>query len=39
MPYPDSENSLNATNLNAAKANQGGATGTSLSGKVWWDKP
>ena len=39
MPYPDSENSLNQTNLNAAKANQGGATGTSVSGKVWWDKP
>ena len=39
MPYPDSENSLNAVNLNAAKANQGGATGTSISGKVWWDKP
>jgi hypothetical protein len=39
MPYPDSENSLNLTNLNAAKAAQGGATGTSLSGKVWWDKP
>lgn len=39
MPYPDAENSLNATNLNAAKANQGGAVGTSLSGKVWWDKP
>ncbi len=39
MPYPDSENSLNATNLNAAKAAQGGATGTSISGKVWRDKP
>ena len=39
MPYPDSENSLNLANLDAAKANQGGATGTSISGKVWWDKP
>jgi Starch-binding associating with outer membrane len=39
MPYPSSEQSLNATNLAAAQANQGGATGTSLSGKVWWDKP
>jgi len=38
MPYPDSENSLNASNLDAAKAAQGGATGTSISGKVWWDK-
>ncbi|PYP77753.1 MAG: hypothetical protein DMD35_13730 [Gemmatimonadetes bacterium] len=37
IPYPDSENSLNATNLNAAIASQGGATGTSLSGRVWWD--
>jgi hypothetical protein len=39
MPYPDSENSLNKTNLDAARANQGGVTGTSISGKVWWDKP
>jgi hypothetical protein len=39
IPYPDSENSLNKTNLDAARANQGGLTGTSVSGKVWWDKP
>ena len=37
LPYPDSENSLNQANLAAARANQGGETGTSISGKVWWD--
>ena len=39
IPYPASEQSLNAANLAAAQANQGGVTGTSVSGKVWWDKP
>jgi len=39
IPYPTTEQSLNATNLNAAIASQGGANGTSLTGKVWWDKP
>ena len=37
MPYPESENSLNLTNLDAARANQGGLTGTSITGRVWWD--
>ncbi len=36
LPYPDIENSLNATNLNAAKGAQGN---TDITGKVWWDKP
>jgi len=36
LPYPDIENSLNATNLKAANAAQGS---TDISGKVWWDKP
>jgi len=36
LPYPDIENSLNATNLAAAKTAQGN---TDITGKVWWDKP
>jgi len=36
LPYPDIENSLNATNLNAAKGTQGN---TDITGKVWWDVP
>ena len=36
LPYPDIENSLNATNLAAAKSAQGN---TDITGKVWWDKP
>jgi hypothetical protein len=36
LPYPDIENSLNATNLNAAKGTQGN---TDITGKVWWDTP
>ena len=37
LPYPDIENSLNAENLAAAKAAQGGETGTTVEGKLWWD--
>jgi hypothetical protein len=36
LPYPDIENSLNATNLNAAKSAQGN---TDITGTVWWDAP
>jgi hypothetical protein len=36
LPYPDIENSLNATNLAAAKGTQGN---TDITGKVWWDVP
>jgi len=36
LPYPDIENSLNGTNLAAAKGTQGN---TDITGKVWWDKP
>jgi len=36
LPYPDIENSLNASNLAAAKSSQGN---TDITGKVWWDKP
>ena len=36
LPYPDIENSLNASNLAAAKSAQGN---TDITGKVWWDKP
>jgi len=36
LPYPDIENSLNATNLAAAQSSQGD---TDITGKVWWDKP
>jgi hypothetical protein len=35
LPYPDIENSLNATNLKAAQGAQGA---TDISGHVWWDK-
>lgn len=35
LPYPDIENSLNATNLAAAKTAQGN---TDIVGKLWWDK-
>jgi hypothetical protein len=38
LPYPDIEKSLNEANLAAAKTAQGGDTGTSITGKVWWDK-
>ncbi len=36
LPYPDIENSLNASNLAAAKGAQGN---TDITGKVWWDVP
>jgi len=36
LPYPDIENSLNASNLAAAKGAQGN---TDITGKVWWDAP
>jgi hypothetical protein len=36
LPYPDIENSLNATNLAAAKSAQGD---TDITGHVWWDVP
>jgi hypothetical protein len=36
LPYPDIENSLNQSNLAAAKSAQGN---TDITGKVWWDKP
>jgi hypothetical protein len=35
LPYPSSEQSLNAANVEAAKARQGGA---SLNSPVWWDR-
>jgi len=35
LPYPDIENSLNQSNLAAAKSAQGN---TDITGKVWWDK-
>jgi len=37
LPYPDIESSLNATNLAAAQAAQGGVANTTIEGRVWWD--
>jgi hypothetical protein len=36
MSYPDTEQSLNKANLDAAVSRQGG--GLELITKVWWDK-
>jgi len=37
--YPDAEYVANKANVEAAVANQGGATNTKMNGRVWWDKP
>ncbi|MDN5289404.1 MAG: Starch-binding associating with outer rane [Mucilaginibacter sp.] len=38
MPYPQSEFTLNGTNVNAALANYGGTNDFNAKARVWWDK-
>ncbi|MBK9389574.1 MAG: SusD/RagB family nutrient-binding outer membrane lipoprotein [Bacteroidetes bacterium] len=37
--YPDAEKVANQANVDAAVANQGGASNAKMNGRVWWDKP